>query len=155
MSRADDIDTDNPIHRFRAFLVSRGWWSESEESKHMAKNKAEVLRAFARAEKLPKPKLTEMFNDVWGVGEGEEVPSVIVSKAFTTADLRAGYILSLRGADGAESRAGTVVEEVWRCLGAVEKGAEEIRGGRRGRDGLRREGVVRPSPGTKECHVTF
>lgn len=78
-------DIDNPIHRFRAFLVSRGWWSESEESKLMAKNKAEVLRAFARAEKLPKPKLTEMFNDVWGVGEGEEVPSVIVSGTQNTA----------------------------------------------------------------------
>ncbi len=46
----------------------------------LSKNKSDVLRAFGRAEKLPKPKLGEMFNDVWGVKEGEEVPGVIVSK---------------------------------------------------------------------------
>ena len=74
------ILVDNPIHRFRAYLVSRGWWSEPEESALLSKTKADVLRAFARAEKLPKPKLGEMFNDVWAVKEGEEVPTVIVSK---------------------------------------------------------------------------
>lgn len=36
------------------------------------------MKAFSRAEKLPKPKLGEMFNDVWGVAPGEEVPAVIV-----------------------------------------------------------------------------
>jgi 2-oxoisovalerate dehydrogenase E1 component alpha subunit len=40
-----------------------------------------VLKTFSRAEKLPKPKLGEMFNDVWAVQKGEEMPSVIVSDA--------------------------------------------------------------------------
>lgn len=35
--------------------------------------------AFQRAEKLPKPKLGEMFTDVWAVKPGDEVPAVIVS----------------------------------------------------------------------------
>ncbi|WVQ79282.1 hypothetical protein IAT38_001378 [Cryptococcus sp. DSM 104549] len=71
---------DNPIHRFRAYLVSRQWWSEDEEKILLKKNKADVLKAFSRAEKLPKPKLGEMFNDVWGVGPGEEVPGVIMEQ---------------------------------------------------------------------------
>jgi 2-oxoisovalerate dehydrogenase E1 component alpha subunit len=37
------------------------------------------MHAFARAEKLPKPKLGEMFTDVWAVKKGEQVPAVIVS----------------------------------------------------------------------------
>jgi hypothetical protein len=45
----------------------------------LAKNKSDVLKAFSRAEKLPKPKLGEMFNDVWAVKQGDEVPSIIVS----------------------------------------------------------------------------
>jgi 2-oxoisovalerate dehydrogenase E1 component alpha subunit len=59
--------------------VEKKWWSEDEEVELLAKNKSEVLRAFGRAEKLPKPKLSEMFNDVWATKEGEEVPGVIVS----------------------------------------------------------------------------
>ncbi|RSH93428.1 hypothetical protein EHS25_007784 [Saitozyma podzolica] len=68
---------DNPLYRFRAFLVARGWWSEAEEAALLKKNKSEVLKTFSRAEKLPKPKLGEMFNDVWAVQKGEEMPSVI------------------------------------------------------------------------------
>ncbi|KAK8849586.1 hypothetical protein IAR55_004921 [Kwoniella newhampshirensis] len=71
---------DNPIHRFRAFLVTKKWWSEEEEKKLLSKNKNDVMRAFGRAERLPKPKLGEMFNDVWGVGNGEEVPAVIMEQ---------------------------------------------------------------------------
>lgn len=70
---------DNPIHRFRAYLASKGWWSESDEAALMKKTKADVMKAFTRAEKLPKPKLSEMFNDVWAVAPGEQVPTVIVS----------------------------------------------------------------------------
>ncbi|WVR08138.1 hypothetical protein IAU60_005184 [Kwoniella sp. DSM 27419] len=71
---------DNPIHRFRAFIASKGWWSEEEEKKLLTKNKSDVMRAFSRAEQTPKPKLGEMFNDVWGVAPGEEVPTVIMEQ---------------------------------------------------------------------------
>lgn len=70
---------DNPLHRFRAYLIAQGWWTELDEKSLLAKHKKEVMFAFARAEKLPKPKLGEMFNDVWAVKKGEQVPPVIVS----------------------------------------------------------------------------
>jgi 2-oxoisovalerate dehydrogenase E1 component alpha subunit len=60
-------------------LASKGWWSETEEAALIKKTKADVMRAFTRAEKLPKPKLSEMFNDVWAVAPGEQVPTIIVS----------------------------------------------------------------------------
>ncbi|OWT39448.1 2-oxoisovalerate dehydrogenase E1 component, alpha subunit [Cryptococcus neoformans] len=71
---------DNPIHRLRSYLVSKKWWSEEEEKALLKKNKADVMKAFSRAEKLPKPKLGEMFNDVWGVAPGDEVPAVIMEQ---------------------------------------------------------------------------
>lgn len=37
------------------------------------------MSAFNRAEKLPKPKLGEMFTDVWATKTGDEIPAVIVS----------------------------------------------------------------------------
>lgn len=60
--------------------MSKQWWTEAEEAALLAKNKADVLKAFSRAEKLPKPKLSEMFNDVWAVPKGEEIPAAIVSR---------------------------------------------------------------------------
>lgn len=47
----------------------------------MKKHKENVLTAFRRAEKMPKPKLGAMFEDVWRVEKGNEVPRVIVSRA--------------------------------------------------------------------------
>lgn len=64
----------------RAFLLARNWWSEPLESALKKEQKAAVMRAFTRAEKLPKPKLGEMFNDVWGVAEGEQLPGVIAEQ---------------------------------------------------------------------------
>lgn len=60
--------------------MTKGWWSESDESALIKKTKSDVMKAFTRAEKLPKPKLSEMFNDVWAVAPGEQVPTVIVSQ---------------------------------------------------------------------------
>ncbi|WVQ75017.1 hypothetical protein IAR50_004625 [Cryptococcus sp. DSM 104548] len=71
---------DNPIHRMRAYLVSQNWWTEAEEKALLKAHKADVLKAFSRAEKLPKPKLGEMFSDVWGMPEGEQVPAIITEQ---------------------------------------------------------------------------
>lgn len=60
-------------------MIAQKWWTESDEKTLSAKHKKEVMHAFARAEKLPKPKLGEMFTDVWAVKKGEQVPAVIVS----------------------------------------------------------------------------
>lgn len=54
--------------------------------------------------------------------------------------------LAGRGADHGlertESGTGEVVEEVWRRMGALEKGEEAVRGRGRGRDGLRWAGSM-------------
>ena len=71
--------SDNPIHRFRNFLVHKGWWSEAEDLALVKKHRSDVLTAFKRAEKLPKPKLGEMFTNVWVTKKGGKQPEVIVS----------------------------------------------------------------------------
>ncbi|KAG8969999.1 hypothetical protein FRC03_012452 [Tulasnella sp. 419] len=56
---------DNPHHRFRKYLESKGWWSPEEEDSVRASQKKEVLSAFQKAEKLPKPRLDNLFLDVY------------------------------------------------------------------------------------------
>ncbi|KAM5538595.1 hypothetical protein V8D89_007624 [Ganoderma adspersum] len=57
---------DNPILRFRLFLEARGWWSKEEETALVRGFKEQVGAAYKRAEKLPKPPVEEMFNEVYG-----------------------------------------------------------------------------------------
>ncbi|KAI0769821.1 branched-chain alpha-keto acid dehydrogenase E1-alpha subunit [Fomes fomentarius] len=57
---------DNPIVRFRLFLESRGWWSKEEDEALTKRIKAEVHAAYKKAEKLQRPALSEMFEDVYG-----------------------------------------------------------------------------------------
>lgn len=139
------MNSDNPLYRFRAFLVARGWWSEAEEAALLKKNKSEVLKTFSRAEKLPKPKLGEMFNDVWAVQKGEEMPSVIVSDAAQNLSSHLAGRGANHGLERTKGRTGEVVEEIRRRLGAVEKGEEAVRRRGRGRDGLRWEGSMSQS----------
>ncbi|KAI5830744.1 hypothetical protein K523DRAFT_271459 [Schizophyllum commune Tattone D] len=56
---------DNPISRMRRFMEERGWWSAKEEEEMKARLKADVMKAFKRAEGLSRPSLTELFNDVY------------------------------------------------------------------------------------------
>ncbi|KAF8171944.1 branched-chain alpha-keto acid dehydrogenase E1-alpha subunit [Mycena galopus ATCC 62051] len=60
---------DNPIARFRLFMESRGWWDATEEEDLKARLKADVMKAFKRAEAQPRCELGELFTDVYG---GEE-----------------------------------------------------------------------------------
>ena len=77
-------------------MVAKGWWSEPEETTLLSKNKQDVLAAFKRAEKLPKPKLGEMFNDVWNTRRGEQVPRVIVSAlSFPLNSVNCGQMVRL------------------------------------------------------------
>lgn len=57
--------SDNPHHRMRKFLESKSWWSEAEEEALKAAQKKAVMSAFQAAEKLPKPSLRHMFDDVY------------------------------------------------------------------------------------------
>ncbi|KAL0960980.1 hypothetical protein HGRIS_005977 [Hohenbuehelia grisea] len=60
---------DNPITRFRLFMESQGWWNAEREEDLKARLKADVLKAFKRAESMPRCELKELFADVYG---GEE-----------------------------------------------------------------------------------
>jgi len=60
---------DNPITRFRLFMESKGWWNTDAETELKARLKADVMKAFKRAESLKRCELGELFTDVYG---GEE-----------------------------------------------------------------------------------
>ncbi|KAJ2368247.1 hypothetical protein H4S01_001693 [Coemansia sp. RSA 2610] len=56
---------DNPIARMRAWLENKGWWAKGEDTEISKSAKAEVLAAFAAAEKLKKPAIRHLFEDVY------------------------------------------------------------------------------------------
>lgn len=68
------ISVDNPLHRMRKFLDSKGWWSDADEESLKTAQKKAVLKAFQDAEKLLKPSLTGLFTDVY-----DELPWNLVS----------------------------------------------------------------------------
>lgn len=57
--------TDNPIHRMRKYLISRGWWSDAEEADLVKTHRKDVLAAMNKAEKRHKPPLSVLFEDTW------------------------------------------------------------------------------------------
>jgi 2-oxoisovalerate dehydrogenase E1 component alpha subunit len=59
------VKGDNPLVRFRLFLVDRGWWSAKEEEEMKARVKNEILQAFRRAESRKRPELGELFTDIY------------------------------------------------------------------------------------------
>ena len=56
---------DHPISRFASYLLERGIWSEAQEKEWKASSRKQVMEAFAKAEKTPKPNWKEMFTDVY------------------------------------------------------------------------------------------
>lgn len=72
-------------------MVSKGWWSEAEEKELLKKYKAEVLKTFSRAEKMPKPKLSEMFNDVYTAPKDGHLPAVIIEQRSELGHLLKKY----------------------------------------------------------------
>ena len=67
---------DNPIVRFRLFMESQGWWNAEAEEELKARLKADVLKAFKRAEGMSRCELGELFTDVYG---GEEPWNIVSS----------------------------------------------------------------------------
>jgi len=61
---------DHPITRFAAYLIKRGLWDEAKEKEWKEISRKEVMTAFSNAEKKLKPKISEMFTDVY-----HDVPS--------------------------------------------------------------------------------
>lgn len=56
---------DNPITRLRKWLENKGLWNEDMEKEARASIRKEVLREFAAAEKIKKPPIRAMFEDVY------------------------------------------------------------------------------------------
>jgi 2-oxoisovalerate dehydrogenase E1 component alpha subunit len=57
---------DNPINRFRLFMQSQGWWNDEAEEELKSQLRADVMKAFKKAEALTRCELGELFTDVYG-----------------------------------------------------------------------------------------
>lgn len=58
-------------------MESKGWWDATAEEELKVELKAEVMKAFKKAEKLKRPELGELFNDVYGGEEPWNIVSTI------------------------------------------------------------------------------
>ncbi|KAJ4679630.1 hypothetical protein HRR93_002588 [Exophiala dermatitidis] len=56
---------DNPITRLRKWMEKKGIWDEDKEKEARTSIRKEVLREFAAAEKVKKPPLRALFEDVY------------------------------------------------------------------------------------------
>jgi len=56
---------DNPITRLRKWMEKKGIWDEDKEKEARASIRKEVLQEFSAAEKVKKPPLRAMFEDVY------------------------------------------------------------------------------------------
>ncbi|KAL4808801.1 thiamine diphosphate-binding protein [Aspergillus unguis] len=55
----------NPVTRLKVWLEGRGIWDEENDKEARAGIRAAVLRELVEAERLPKPKLSGIFDDVY------------------------------------------------------------------------------------------
>lgn len=55
----------DPVGRFRAYLVAKGWLDEEADRASLDVLRQEILDALKVAEKIQKPALEELFNDVY------------------------------------------------------------------------------------------
>lgn len=56
---------DNPITRLRKWMEAKGYWDEVKEKEARDSLRKEVLKGFSEAEKVKKPALRTMFEDVY------------------------------------------------------------------------------------------
>lgn len=67
---------DNPLARFRLFLESRDWWSETEEKEMRDRLKGAILQAFKRAESKRRHELKDLFTDIYAGSEPWNIVSL-------------------------------------------------------------------------------
>ncbi|KAI8926188.1 thiamine diphosphate-binding protein [Entophlyctis helioformis] len=77
---------ESPIARFRRYVESRGFWSEEEDVAYRKEARADVLKAFAKAEKRKKPSVTHLFTDVY-----DDVPQHLQEQRAELERLMAEY----------------------------------------------------------------
>ncbi|KAJ2903638.1 hypothetical protein MKZ38_009581 [Zalerion maritima] len=56
---------DNPIARLRKWMEAKGIWSDAKEKESRESIRRDVLKAFSEAEKVQKPPIRYMFEDVY------------------------------------------------------------------------------------------
>jgi 2-oxoisovalerate dehydrogenase E1 component alpha subunit len=56
---------DNPLTRLRKWMEAKGIWDEAKEKNARETLRKEVLQAFSEAEKLKKPPMRAMFEDIY------------------------------------------------------------------------------------------
>lgn len=56
---------DNPITRLRKWMENKGMWSEEKEQEAQKRIKADVLKAFNKAEKEKRPPIRALFEDIY------------------------------------------------------------------------------------------
>lgn len=56
-----------PVSRFRKYLQSKGWWYDNDEEEKKIKDqiRQSVIEAMLKAEKEPKPPISNLFDDVY------------------------------------------------------------------------------------------
>ncbi|RHZ79465.1 hypothetical protein Glove_145g20 [Diversispora epigaea] len=67
---------DNPIVRLRRWLENKNWWNEQEDKSYRTFIRKEILKSFSKAEKLQKPSITDLFNDVYD----RPTPNIIIQR---------------------------------------------------------------------------
>ncbi|GAM25153.1 hypothetical protein SAMD00019534_083280, partial [Acytostelium subglobosum LB1] len=55
----------NPVNRLKNYMVRKGWWSEELEKTTVKEAREAVKNALMKAEKQKKPKISELFTDVY------------------------------------------------------------------------------------------
>ncbi|KAG6850343.1 hypothetical protein H0H93_014616 [Arthromyces matolae] len=111
---------DNPIVRFRLFMESKGWWNAEAEQELKLRLKADVMKAFKRAEAIKRHELGELFTDVYG---GEEPWNLVRLSLYFSGSVLITDPIIAEGATGGVDR---FIEEVRWNLGAVASGIGEI-----------------------------
>ena len=78
--------TNSPLSRFRLYLESIGLWSDQQETEFKTETRKKVLASFENAEKQLKPRVSEMFGDVY-----DQLPPLLNEQKMELENLMKQY----------------------------------------------------------------
>jgi 2-oxoisovalerate dehydrogenase E1 component alpha subunit len=67
-------------------MEAQGWWNAEAEEELKARLKADVMKAFRRAEVIPRCELGDLFTDVYGGEEPWNIASIIFLPSFLVSN---------------------------------------------------------------------
>ena len=56
---------DNPVKRFKQYMINKGWWDQEKEEKLQAESQKLVMDCFHNSERLRRARPQSMFDDVY------------------------------------------------------------------------------------------